>query len=351
MHKTIEGPFAWTGHDITHSSEWKRPLDARTIDILETGLSNFEARGLTWRQATKETFPLAELEGFFDNISEELESGLGLVKITGLPVERYSDDQARILYYTMMSHIGMPVSQNTDGARMMAIEDEGQKKSESYGTVKDDKTGEKFLSSRARALSGGVLRLHTDRCDVVSLLCMRQASTGGISKLVSTSAIHNEILKRRPDLLKLLFQDYPRSRFGEETKDIDGYFMLPVFGMCEGKFTTHFSRTYIEASQTGTSAPRMSVAQWQALDLLAKVGEALGFTMKLEPGDIQLLNNHHVFHGRTAYEDTATPGNGRLLYRIWMAMPNSRRLPAGQEVLWGTTEPGQIRGGIWPPRS
>jgi len=348
MHKIIDGPFVWKGSDIVNSTDWILPLDARSIDILETGLSKFEAQGLNWQQASKDTFSLEQLDTFFRHISDELENGFGLIKITGLPVERYSDAQLKSIYYAMMSHIGVPVSQNTSGAVMMAIEDEGKKKSESYGTVQDAKTGEKFLSSRSRALSGGVLRLHTDRCDVVTLLCVRQATSGGISKLVSAVAIHNEMLKRRPDLLELLFQDYPRSRFGEESKDIDGYFMLPIFGMCKGKFTTHFSRTYIEASQTGTTAPRMSDKQWEAMDLLAQLGEELGFTMALEPGDIQLLNNHHIFHGRTAYEDTAELGSGRLLHRIWMAVPNSRQLPAGQEVLWGTTASGKIRGGIWP---
>jgi len=30
-------------------------------------------------------------------------------------------------------------------------------------------------------------------------------------------------------------------------------------------------------------------------------------------------------------------------------VPNSRRLPAGHEVLWGTVEPGALRGGVVQP--
>jgi hypothetical protein len=39
-------------------------------------------------------------------------------------------------------------------------------------------------------------------------------------------------------------------------------------------------------------------------------------------------------------------GQDRLLYRLWLSMPNSRALPPGFDVLWGTIEPGAPRGGI-----
>ncbi len=68
-----------------------------------------------------------------------------------------------------------------------------------------------------------------------------------------------------------------------------------------------------------------------------------------EPGDIQLLNNHVVFHGRTAYEDDAAARQDRLLLRLWLAVPNSRRLPEGFETLWGSAAPGALRGGVVQP--
>ena len=74
----------------------------------------------------------------------------------------------------------------------------------------------KVVSSRARARSTGPLRWHTDRCDVIALLCVRNAKAGGISKLTSIVTIYNEILRRRPDLLALLCQDYWRARPGDE---------------------------------------------------------------------------------------------------------------------------------------
>ena len=50
----------------------------------------------------------------------------------------------------------------------------------------------------------------------------------------------------------------------------------------------------------------------------------------------------------TAQDATVVEASGRdrLLLRLWLAMPNCRALPVGQEVLWGNIEAGQRRGGI-----
>ena len=91
--------------------------------------------------------------------------------------------------------------------------------------------------------------------------------------------------------------------------------------------------------------PRVSNRQWQALDLLPKLAEELCFDMSFAPGDIQFVNNHVIYHARSAFEDDDA-GHDRLLLRLWLSMPNSRALPAGHEVLWRAIEAGALRGGI-----
>ena len=180
-------------------------------------------------------------------------------------------------------------------------------------------------------------------------MCIRQASQGGHSKIASAVAIHNAMRERRPDLLEELFTPYPRSRFGEEVNDASAYYMLPVFAMQDGKFTTHYSRTYIEAAQSNLSVPRLRNTQNEALDLLAELANELCFEMTLRPGDIQFLNNHVIYHARDPFVDNAAAGQNRLLFRLWLAMGNSRQLPKSFEVLFGHTKAGALRGGIWPP--
>src|SRR4029077_6836238 len=126
-------------------------------------------------------------------------------------------------------------------------------------------------------------------------------------------------------------------------------FALPVFGVEDGRLTCQYSRTYVEQAQEFPEEPRLPAAQNEALDLLAEVAEEVCLHSPFVPGDIQLLNNHVIFHGRTAYEDDSASGQERLLLRLWLSMPNSRRLPRGFETLWGTTEPGVLRGGVVQP--
>ena len=115
------------------------------------------------------------------------------MKLRGFPVERYDEDDLRKIYFGLGTHLGTPVFQNRSGELMRAIRDEGAHVGRTYGETKDQK-GTTFLSSYARTLTNGGLRFHTDRTDVVGLLCVRQARAGGVSKLASTPAIHNAIL-------------------------------------------------------------------------------------------------------------------------------------------------------------
>ena len=216
---------------------------------------------------------------------------------------------------------------------------------ERYGALPDAGEAGAFLSSYARTLTNQLLRFHTDRCDVVGLFCIRQAREGGLSQLCSSPMVHNEMLRRRPELAAALYEPVWRSRFGEEDATDDSSSPLPVWGVRGAKFTSHYSRTFIEVAQRRPEVPRLSAAQAEAIDLLHELAEEMCFAMSFAPGDIQFVNNHVIYHARSAFEDGADEG-GRLLLRLWMAVPNSRALPEGHEVLWRNIAAGAPRGGI-----
>ncbi len=239
--------------------------------------------------------------------------------------------------------------QNHFGEAMRDIRDEGMGMGAKLYGATVDASGKQFLSSGARTLSSGQLRFHTDRCDVVGLLCVRQACEGGVSKLASSATVYNEILKRRPDLHALLCQPIPRSRFGEEPGGEHVVYDLPVFGVRDGKLTSHFSLTYIENAQMLPHARKLTDAEHEAIQMLMDVAQEECFEMLFEPGDIQLLNNHIIYHGRTAFKDDASTGHDRMLMRLWLSMPNSRALPEDHAVLWGDVRAGRPRGGIAQP--
>ncbi len=345
MREPLHGPFVWTGEELARSSAWRFALTAAMNVEIDEAFRSFKKRSGDWQTMRREDFPLPATQSLLDEISETLEHGLGLAKLSGLPVAKYSDDDLKIIWYGIGLHLGTPVSQSHAGLRLKMIRDEGASVGEVYGQMQEAK-GPHFLSAYARAVSNGPLRFHTDRTDVVGLLCIDQAVSGGLSKIASTVAIHNEILRRRPDLLEELFRPYPRSRLGEEKNGGELFYMLPVFGLRDGRFTSHYSRTYIEAAQKLPHVPRLTDRQMEAMDLLAEVAESLCYRMHFQPGDMQFLNNHVIYHARDAFADDVGAGRMRRLLRLWLAMPNSRPLPDDHAVLWGNIAAGAIRGGI-----
>ncbi len=344
----ITGPEAWLGSEMAHSTEWIRPISPRAVTELDAALDGLKQRGLAWPHFVRDDFPLPTFSRDLSSVLDALEHGRGFVLLRGIPVDRYTEHELKNLYWGLGAHLGQARYQNARGELIGEVRDENRL----YGEVKEISMDATLgRSSRSKARSSGPLRFHTDRCDVVSLLCVRKARAGGLSRIVSAVSVSNAILARRPDLHAVLGQDYWRSRQGEEAGGERKIFAMPVFAVHEGKFTTQYSRTFVEAAQKLPDVPRISPAQEDALDLHAAVCEELAFTMDLQPGDLQLLNNHVIYHSRTAYEDEDGRDRDRLLLRLWLSPSNSRALPPGFEVLWGTTAPGVPRGGIAQPAS
>ena len=117
----------------------------------------------------------------------------------------------------------------------------------------------------------------------------------------------------------------------------------------DGKLTSHFSLTYIENAQLLSSVRKLTDAEHEALRMLLQLAQEQCFEMRFAPGDIQLLNNHIVYHGRTAFKDDATTGQDRMLMRLWLSVPNSRALPEDHAILWGDVASGMPHGGIAQP--
>jgi len=341
MAQPILGRVAWRGDELAASSDWIRILTTPELNELDAALRSVQGRGLAWRDMTQDDFPIPRLAASLAEVRRELEDGRGVVMLRRIPVERYTEDELRIIYWGLGLHTGTPRYQNPKGELIGDVRDENRL----YGAVREAVATGEVRSSRNKARSAGPLRFHTDRVDVVTLLCVRPAATGGLSKIASAVAVHNAILARRPDLHALLCQPYYHTRQGEAGGEAR-YYAMPLFATRAGRFTSQYSRTFVEAAQRIPEVPRMTAAQDEALDLWAEVCEELCYTMDMRPGDVQLLNNHVVYHARTTYEDDPTPGRDRFLMRLWLSMPNSRALPEGYETLWGSIEAGALRGGI-----
>ncbi|WP_431267384.1 TauD/TfdA family dioxygenase [Dankookia sp. P2] len=335
----IGGRAAWTGADLARDPSWIMALPesaAAEIDAALAGLGDrvpprFDARH----------FPVPETASFLAAVARELEEGRGLVRLTGLDPARYSAADLKRVFWGLMCHIGTPLPQNTTGEILAEVKDEtGTGAAVSAGTA------------RARSRSTGPLRWHTDKCDLLSLLCASNGIEGGVSRIVSTVAIQDAMAARCPELLAVLYEDFWRARPADEEGEgmAARPFPMPVFARGPGgDFTSQYSRTYVELAQGQPGVPPLTAQQVAAMDMLAAVAEELCIEMPFAPGQIQLMNQHVTYHGRTAYADGA--GGRRNLLRIWLASPLSRALPAGHAGQWGDVRAGALRGGAVPGRS
>jgi Taurine catabolism dioxygenase TauD, TfdA family len=343
----IETTAAWRGADLEASDAWRRRLTGAEIAALERATD--AASSAPCPGFGPASFPVPELAPLFAWMAQQLEHGPGIVRLSGLPIERFSRDALRRLFWGFCVNLGTPIYQTSAGEVLGEVKDEtGTGAALSY-----DSGQGALISARTVARSTGALRFHTDKCDLLSLLCASNAIAGGVSKIVSSVTIHNEMAQRRPDLLREFYLPFWRMRPSDEEGDRpDRVFPMPVFARAaDGSFTSQYSRTYINQAQEVATVPRLTDAQNAAMDLLHEIGEEVCLFAPFEPGDLQFLTQHVTYHGRTAFENDPATGASRVLLRIWLSAPFTRMLPDGHAVQWGNTRPGALRGGALVGRS
>src|SRR6516165_8066252 len=97
----IPGPCGWRGRDIASDPRWLRDLGAEHLAEIDAALAAAEARGIAWRALTAEGFSLPGLDALLREIAAELEDGCGMVKLRGLPVERYTPEALRLIWFAI----------------------------------------------------------------------------------------------------------------------------------------------------------------------------------------------------------------------------------------------------------
>lgn len=327
------GPDVWHGADMARRTDWIHVLTQDDIEDLQRAIHAVRSVQAEMYSVTAANFPLPVLSRRFDTIRHALEHGCGVANIRGIPTDTFSMEDLRWVLWGIGAHLGTAVSQNKAGEFFAEVRDYGEQ------LGRPDSRGYRTASS---------LRFHTDRCDVVALLCARQCKEGGDSRIVSTPAIHNAMLERRPEFLQELFGNFHHSRQSEESRGELPYYVNPIFGIHKGRFSSQYSRSYIESAQKFKNTPPLRKEQDEALDMLAALADELCLQTRMEPGDIQLLNNHVTYHSRTEIVDFDEPEQKRLVYRLWLSTRESRELPPSYDVLWGSSAAGALRGGVTP---
>ena len=329
----ITSPVAWTGRDMMAAPErWTYRLSDSDVAEIENAATIFIDSGRPLGQITRDLFPLPKFGVWLESLRETLIHGVGFQLITGLPVETYSGDMRATIFCGIGSHIGRARSQNAAGHLLGHVRDVG-------ADINDPNTRIYQTTSRQS--------FHTDSCDVVGLLCVREAMSGGDSMLASSMTAYNEILKRRPELAPHLFLPVATDRRGEVPENGDPFFTIPVYSWHRNFLTCIYQRNYIDSAQRFETAPRLSAQQLEALDLLDDIVNEpdMHLRMRLQPGDMQFVYNHSLLHDRTGFTDWPEAEKRRHLLRLWLAVPGDRPLPAVFAQRYGSVDVGE-RGGV-----
>ncbi len=263
-----------------------------------------------------EDFPLPSFEKDAGDLREKLRFGSGFVVVKGLSPDHYADDEeARMIYWGLGTHLGRPVPQKVKGGLLYSVRDEGYNLERDFGAagVRTSKTaaGFNFHTDSPSLLAG-----YTP--DIVCLLALQSAKSGGESALLSANTAHNILLEERPEYLDRLYAPYHVDRRAELPPGEPPTLPTRVFAY-DGQLSVRYLRFYIAKGHEVAGSP-LTKADTAPLDYLDEVLSRpdLPVTFDMERGDMQFVNNVFVLHSRSEFQVYPEPNRKRHYIRLWL---------------------------------
>jgi hypothetical protein len=291
---------------VADPAAWTEVLTSAEVAELDAAIAH--ARGVSedLLDIEKADFPLPTLGARLGRIENELMNGRGFVLLRGLPRERWTNDEMCLAYWGIGAHLGKPWPQNHYGHLLGDVTDQGKQPGDP--------------TARGNELGQIGLEFHCDGSDLVGLMCLASGASGGASAVCNSVALHNDLVRERPDLAEELYKPQPYDMRGEQAPGAKGWYEVPVFTECGGRLFVRLIGAYIRASQRHADAPRLTAKAIEALDWMRDHAESGAYSvfMDFRPGDMQFINNYHVLHGRAPYTDDRNSGKVRHLKRLWL---------------------------------
>jgi hypothetical protein len=333
----IGPPSAWTGAELGGPDKVKQALTikAPTQALAEMDALALRLRGREFPQITRQDADAPALNALMARVRQEVMDGRGLALVEGPDPARYDPADYQRLYWALGTHLGRGVIQSQFGDWVARVERNPDLPWR--GTTTDMELG-----------------AHTDFHEVMSLASVSlPEGGGGISGFVSSLAVHDEILRTRPELLEPLYEGWwnvsPLDRVRSRRK-------TPVYCCVDGRVSCFNNRVfYARPEEVGGEA--MPAALAEALAYMGEISRRpqVRADFLMQPGEIAFWHNFQVMHSRTRFEDGQ--GRRRLLYRLWLNVPEGRpmdeeisergrvidedhvRALGGQEISWGGRHP------------
>jgi len=303
----IRDERAWLRGGISPAN-WLVPLPDEAAAELTAAVGALRCDPLPLLLLAPTHFALPACREVMARVGEKLRHGVGLAVVDRVPVERFSEDENRAVYWLLGSLLGQPVAQKWDGTMVYDVRDTG--KTLEYGV--------------RRSVTNLELQFHTDAPwlslppELVGLLCLHPAREGGVSRFVSLVSVHNELRRRHPDLLPRLYRPFPWDRQAEHAPDDAKVSRQSVFEYDGRELRARWNDVLILNGEALAGTP-LDPEGREAVAAMRAIADApeLSIEFTIEQGQIQYLNNRHFAHSRTAFKDAAESHAKRHLVRLW----------------------------------
>lgn len=324
---------AWTVDDLRRDTGWVVELgDADRAGLVATVTKQYDPDRSLF-DYRRDDFDLGSAWPAIASALRQVRDGTGFVLLRGLPRTELTEKQFELLTWAIGLHAGVARPQGKTSQFMAPVRD----------------AGVTYRTGKGRGYSSNAdLDFHTDSADIVLLTCYNVAKSGGMSMVSSSVTAHDVMARERPDLAELLHLPHYFSRQQEQADDEAPFYPNPVFDQKDGLLFSKWNRNRLRSAQAMDGVPRLTDSQHQALDMLDEVLRRpdIMYSMYLQPGDMQILNNHVTLHSRTEFEDHEDPALKRCLFRLWLAPPDSVALPDSWAPAYRSVAAGSVRGGI-----
>ncbi|MET8244945.1 TauD/TfdA family dioxygenase [Streptomyces sp. NPDC005202] len=254
-------------------------------------------------------FPLPTLAAELNRAARTLSEGRGFLLIKNVPEDLLGEAEASTVLRGIGQYLGRPVPQTADGRTLCHIRD--------AGPTQDDPAPPAILTRAA-------VPFHTAESDLLGLLCLRPARSGGRTLLASAAAVHNAVLEIRPDLAARLYRTHRFDRQEEWASGEGAHLASPLVSRHGDRPSMRYDRARLAgearpARGGGPDGARATAKKLYDLIDTTAASPAVQLKLDLQPGDLLLLDNHVVLHARSAYEDFDAPEHKRHLLRVWLA--------------------------------
>ncbi len=308
----IEDSKNWRASEFQDNQPLYAELEPRGLAAIDEIMDSVRGKNLSFREFPRSLFTHPDLDGTLEKVFEKITEGRGFVVLRGIPVDRYDVADVERIYWGIGSHLGSGHTQSASGDYMGHVLDE-------------TRPGER--QSARGYLSRRNLDLHTDLSEIIGLLCVRRAKSGGESVFVSAPAVYNTVLAEHPEYMPVYLRGFPYHRRGEEAPGAEPItpYDIPIFSSAQDIFSCFYVRGIFEVGLRDLHRELTPLEQ-KALKYLDELmnRDEICLHLQLEPGDAAFTNNRTVLHARKAFEDWDEPDRKRLLLRLWLKSRRSR---------------------------